>query len=234
MGIRKKLINDQRERARRANLPNWRRISLQLAAKVGPMAMRGIVARLRMKAAAGLPLIGRGVRIRNPQLITAGRNLIIEDFAEIQGLSSEGIRLGDDVSIGAGSLIRPSSYYSRDIGKGLVMGDGSSLSPGCYIGCSGGIRIGAKSMIGPGVRLFAENHAKADSTLSVKEQGVEWGEIVIGDGCWLASGVTVTAGVTIGDGAVVAAGAVVTRDVPAGTVYGGVPARPLRSSQEAR
>lgn len=234
MGIRTKLIDEQRERAQRANLPGWRRISLQLAAKVGPMAVRGIIARLRMKSVAGLPLVGRGVRIRNPHLISAGRNLIVEDYAEIQGLSMEGIRLGDDVSIGAGSLIRPSSYYSRDIGKGLVMGDGSSLSPGCYIGCSGGIRIGAKSMIGPGVRLFAENHAKDDPTLSVKEQGVEWGEIVIGEGCWLASGVTVTAGVTIGDGAVIAAGAVVTRDVPAGAVYGGIPARPLRSSQEVK
>lgn len=234
MGIRAKLIDDQRERAQRANIPNWKRISAQLAAKVGPMALRGVFARLRLKSSAGIPLIGRGVRLRNPHLVAAGRNLIVEDFAEIQGLSIDGIRFGDDVSIGAGSLIRPSSYYSRDIGKGLVMGDGSSLSPGCYIGCSGGIRIGTKSMIGPGVRLFAENHAKDDPTLSVKEQGVEWGEIVIGDGCWLASGVTVTAGVTIGDGAVIAAGAVVTRDVPAGAVYGGIPARPLHSTQDVK
>ncbi len=111
------------------------------------------------------------------------------------------------------------------------MGDDSSVGPGGYIGCSGGIVIGEKTMLGPGVRLFAENHVK-DDTAPVKDQGVEWGAITIGAGCWLASGVTVTAGITIGDGAVIAAGAVVTRDVPAGAVYGGIPARPLAPREE--
>lgn len=229
MGIAGKIIHEQRERLREAGSERWRIVSAQLAGKVGPMAVRGALLAPRLGTSHGLPLIGRGVRVRNPHLVHAGRDLVVEDFAEIQGLSRDGIRFGNGVSIGTGTLIRPSSYYSRAIGVGLVMGDGSSLSPGCYIGCSGGVTIGEKTMLGPGVRVFAEDHVMSDPSLDVKSQGVEWSPITIGSGCWIASGVTITSGVTIGDGAVVAAGAVVTRDVPAGAVYGGIPARQLKS-----
>ena len=52
--------------------------------------------------------------------------------------------------------------------------------------------------------------------------------ITIGRGVWIGSHATILQGVTIGDNAVVAAGAVVTRDVPADTVVGGVPAKVIR------
>jgi len=157
-----------------------------------------------------------------------GRDFIVEDFAEIQGLSTDGLIFGDSVSIGSGTLIRPSVYYSRVIGRGLTVGDRSSIGPYGYIGCSGGITIGNDVMLGPGVRLFSENHETADTDEKIRDQGVRWEPIVIEDAAWIASGVTVTAGGRIGAGAVVAAGAVVTHNVESGTVVGGVPARKLR------
>ena len=47
---------------------------------------------------------------------------------------------------------------------------------------------------------------------------------------WLGASVTVVPGVTIGDGAIVGAGAVVTKDVPAHTIVGGVPAKVIRAT----
>lgn len=52
--------------------------------------------------------------------------------------------------------------------------------------------------------------------------------VVLEANVWIGANATILPGVTIGENAVVAAGAVVTRDVPANTIVGGVPAKPIR------
>lgn len=54
------------------------------------------------------------------------------------------------------------------------------------------------------------------------------GDIVIGNDVWIGFEAVIMSGVTIGDGAIIASRAVVTKDVPAYTIVGGVPARPIR------
>jgi acetyltransferase-like isoleucine patch superfamily enzyme len=209
-----------------------RRASLQVNRRGAAMLVRGLLRRPFLASSGGQLFLGRSARIHNPQFITHTGRLTIEDRAEVQGASRRGVTFGADVSIGPGVQIRPSSFYGGPAGEGLIVGDRSSIGSGGFIGCSGWIEIGDDVMLGPGVRVFSENHVFEDPSRTIKEQGVERGSTVIEDDCWLGSGVTVTSGVRIGRGSVIAAGSVVTNDVPPGSVAGGIPARVLRQRGE--
>ncbi len=84
--------------------------------------------------------------------------------------------------------------------------------------------------IGHDVSLLTINHAVGPRSLRAGTSF--FGEIIIEDGCWLASRCTVLPGVTIGEGSIVAAGSVVTRNVPCHALVAGVPARVVRELGE--
>lgn len=206
--------------------------SAQMFSRAAPMFLRGAAIKPWLRHSVGPLYVGRGAKLSNRQMISHEGRLVIEDFAHVQGLAQHGLNFGKDVSIGAGCLIRPSSNYGGKVGAGLWVGDRSSFGSGCFVGCSGEIRIGQDVMFGPGVRLFSENHVFEDTTKTIKSQGVSREFLTIGDDVWVGSGVTITAGVTIGNGVVIAAGSVVTKDIADMTVVGGVPARVLRLRAE--
>jgi acetyltransferase-like isoleucine patch superfamily enzyme len=191
--------------------------------------IRGFLNRIFLGSVKGKLLIGKNVTIRYPKHLFVGRDTIIEDGAEINCLTTQGIRLGNRVSIGKYAIIRPSNIYGGPIGEGLVMGNHSNIGPYNYIGCSGKITIGNNVMLGPRVSMYAENHIFDNPNLTIKEQGVQKMDIVIEDDCWIASNAVITAGVTIGKGSVVAAGAVVTESFPPYSVVGGIPAKLIKS-----
>jgi len=122
--------------------------------------------------------------------------------------------------------------HSWVYGRGrLVIGDRTWIGPGgaFYTHRESAIRIGCDCDIAPQVIFVTGSHTMG----SVHRRAGEGNSkpITIGNGCWLGARVTVLGGVTIGNGAIVAAGAVVTRDVPANTMVGGVPARIIRSME---
>ena len=51
------------------------------------------------------------------------------------------------------------------------------------------------------------------------------GDIIVGDDVWIGYRSTILSGVEIGKGAIIAAGSVVTKDVPAGELWMGSPAK---------
>jgi acetyltransferase-like isoleucine patch superfamily enzyme len=194
-----------------------------------PFILRGLWLRLFMGHSAGKVLIGRGVRLAYSSRLHAGRDLIIEDGAEVNCLARDSIKLGNRVTIGKYATIRPANLYGGAIGAGLVVGDHSNIGPYAYIGCSGPIQIGSNVMISPRVSIYAENHVIAGVDIPMKEQGVTQKGVVIEDDCWIAANSVILDGVRIGRGSVVAAGAVVSRDVPPYTVVAGVPAKVIKN-----
>ena len=180
--------------------------------------IRGLWKRLFIKKAKGLFLVGKNVKISHGYNISCGKNVKFEDYAEIHGLCSEGIKFGNNVTISRGVMIRPSSYYGGDLGHGIEIGDNSSIGPHGYIGCSGKIIIGKNVMFGPKCSLFAENHVFSEVDVSIKSQGVKQKGIIVEDDCWIASNVIILDGVTIGKGSVIGAGTIITKDVLPGSV----------------
>ena len=123
------------------------------------------------------------------------------------------------------SLFPP--FYT-DCGKNIHIGKHVFINMGCKFQDQGGIFIGDGVLIGHNVVLATLNHAMQPE----RRSDMLPAPIHIGKRVWIGSNATVLPGVTIGDGAVVAAGAVVTRDVPANTVVGGVPAKVIRHIHE--
>ncbi|HJK73201.1 MAG TPA: DapH/DapD/GlmU-related protein [Methanocorpusculum sp.] len=109
------------------------------------------------------------------------------------------------------------------------MGKDVFINSGCHFQDQGGIYIGDGTLIGHSVVLATINH-EAEPTIRAS---MHTKPIVLGKNVWVGSHATILPGVTVGDGAIVAAGAVVTKDVPPGTVVGGVPAKVIKNSVTA-
>lgn len=114
-------------------------------------------------------------------------------------------------------------FYS-DFGKNIHVGENVFINACCHFQDHGGVTLGDGCQIGHNVVFATLNHG-----LEPADRGTTYpAPIVLGRNVWVGSNATILQGVTIGDNAVVAAGAVVSRDVPADTIVGGVPARIIK------
>lgn len=118
--------------------------------------------------------------------------------------------------------------FTADFGKNISIGKRVFINSGCRFQDQGGITIGDDSLIGHNVAIATlqhgiDPHRRADLLPA---------PVSIGRNVWLGANVTVLPGVTIGDDAVVGAGSIVTKDVPAGSIAYGSPARVIRTIGE--
>ena len=162
-------------------------------------------------------------------------------------LARRGLRLGRSCYVGPGVSLGPDN---REAINGTVevldsceLNQGVELNPfggsiriarrvwlGPYVGIygHGGVEIGEETLISMHCSVLSSNHGVPPMGTLIRNAPDELRPTKIGRDVWIGANAVILGGVTIGDGAVVAAGAVVNRDVEAGAVVAGVPARLIK------
>jgi len=161
-----------------------------------------------------------------------GAGAFVSPYATLEGM--EHIAIGDGSMVSRRSLLSVADP-SGDLQSTLTIGRNTYVGRGCTLSACGAIRVGDNVTFGDNVYLSAGQHGFSDVGTRVLEQPMVPGDVTVGDGAWLGYGafVSATTAITIGEGAIVAANSVVTQSVPAFTMVGGVPARPIRRFDRA-
>ncbi len=178
-----------------------------------------------------LVFVGAGVELRNRYLIHFGRGVTLGEHVVIDGLSHEGVTIGDDVNIGPYTRIEATGVFSN-LGKGASIGARSGIGAFSFIGAAGGVTIGSNVIMGQYVSFHSENHVFSRTDMPIRQQGITRQGITIEDDCWVGAKVTFLDGSHVGTGSVIAAGAVVRGFIPPFSIAAGVPAKVIKKRDD--
>jgi len=190
--------------------------------------LRGFILKLKIKSSSGIIFKGKNVNIFHYHKIRAGKSLILEDNVTINALSRHGIIFGNNVTIQKNTIIECTGVIS-ELGDGLIIGNNVGIAPNCFIQVRGNVNIGSNVLFGPGVYLFSENHNYSNIDKFINEQGTSRKGIIIRDGVWVGSRSIILDGAVIGENSIIAAGSIVTKNVPPFEIWGGAPAKLIKS-----
>lgn len=129
------------------------------------------------------------------------------------------ITLGRKVNIYAGAKL---SAWGTDQKAEIIIGDGTAIGDRTEIHAGKSVTIGSGCAISWDCCIMDRDYHKLDSDTE------SYAPVTVGDNVWVGCNCLIMKGVNIGSGAVIAAGSVVTKDVPAGALAGGNPAKIIR------
>jgi maltose O-acetyltransferase len=153
--------------------------------------------------------------------------LLVERFNALSATEvAEARRLLEELlgRFGAGSQIR--APFQCDYGYLTEVGERTFINYGAAILDCARVTIGDEVQIATNVQLLTATHPLDAATRRAAWESAQ--PITIEDGAWLGGGVIVCPGVTIAENTVVGAGSVVVKDLPAGVLAVGNPARVVR------
>lgn len=124
---------------------------------------------------------------------------------------------------------------TRILGAGkITIGESTYLGTNCFVvaePADAKITIGRSCAISHSVHVRTASYRTDIPFERALDAPLASGDVSIGDHVWIGAHAVITGGVAIGSNSVVGANSVVTRNVPANSVYGGVPARPLHNRE---
>jgi acetyltransferase-like isoleucine patch superfamily enzyme len=136
------------------------------------------------------------------------------------------ISLGDHCKLETRVILHP-------YGGSIRLGNYVFIGPHAVVYGHGGVDIGDYTLVAMHCRILSSEHEKPPIGHSIRSCPDLLMPTRIGSDVWLGAGVTVLGGITIGDGCVIGAGSVVTRDIPAGAIAVGLPARVIGRRKQA-
>jgi acetyltransferase-like isoleucine patch superfamily enzyme len=145
--------------------------------------------------------------------VLLGKNVKIARFVNLYGC-----RIGDNTKIGT----------FVEIQKGASIGRNCKIQSHSFI-CEG-VEIEDNCFVGHGVMFTNDKYPRSVNPDGSMQTDADWQclKTVVKQGASIGTGATLLCGITIGENALIGAGAVVTKDVAAGTIVIGNPARELK------
>lgn len=182
-----------------------------------------------------IPFLSKGIFFMGNGSVISGRNKInfnlsatIGSRVKISSIGSPGYEFGKNFSIRDFSIIDSYGSIKKESGR-LKIGNNVGISEYCYIGIRGNLYIGNDVIIGPGVKIFTENHSVEISNIPFRMQNEVRKDVIIGNNVWIGANAVILPGVIVHDNSVIAAGSIVSKNVEKSTIVGGVPAKLIKN-----